>query len=155
MYNLTIGTTENISDSNIYIGDYIIDKSTLNISSIILGNYYSETNLIKAFNSGIITEDILSMYRTVSEQYENGDIPLNEIFIVPLTEIPPKIIQYYDQSIEYLKSILIVYTTIGTENIITEVSWVGNVEGVENEDTVDGVIDLYNAVNKLIIIKFL
>ena len=99
MYNLTVGTPQNISNSNIYIGDYIINQSDLNISSIILGNYYSEKNLTAAFNNGIITEDILNAYREVSNQYTRGDIPLNEIIIVPLTSIPPKITKYYDQSV--------------------------------------------------------
>lgn len=157
MYNVTVveNTTADILNANLTIGDYIIDSSPNHLSLIIRGGYYSDEDLDKAVSDGKITVGDKSYYKTISDEFELGNIDDTFIDTIQVTELPNEIAKCYQYDIDYLKAILSVYNYVGVETITIERRWLGEVEGIQYLNEVDDILQLYTDANKLILIEYL
>ena len=157
MYNVTVvnNTTADILNSNLTIGDYIIDMSALHLSLIIRGAYYSDARLDKAVADGKITLAARAEYKNISDLFMAGDIDDTSLSVIAIDELPSEIDKCYQTDVDYLKAILVVYNYSGWDTITVEKTWLGGVTGLEYINDIGEVLQKYTDAQKLILIEYL
>ena len=134
------------------IGVYQIDTTDLNLSIVISAKMYEESKLDFAMQVGLITSDIKQQYLNVSNSFIEGEIELEEVKIFPVTEIPPAIGMYYQQSIDFLNRLLLGYKTKGDVDMVIIKEWVGGIPYTGEPESINEIIQMYTDNNKIILV---
>lgn len=136
------------------IGTYQIDDSNLNLSIVISAKVYKKSKLDLAVKYGLITKSVRKLYEDISNDFIKGNIELEAIKVFPILKIPPAIDVHYQQSVAFLKRILLGYRTEGDIDMVTIKEWIGDIPYTGDPETVNDIIQMYTDKNKIILITY-